>query len=212
MEYSTIKLDVKRTANSGVVEGHAALFDVVDDSGDVIESGAFEPLQRNIKMLLQHDSHSLPVGVWDDVHEDAKGLFVKGRISTDIEKGRELLTMIGLGAIDGLSIGYRTLEFEAKAGGDGRLLKKVDLFEVSFVTFPMQSGARLDLSSLSTVRELEMALRDAGFSRKTATGIAAYGFHGLSGQRDAARDNLGGEEIATILERISNLSEAINGK
>lgn len=209
MEYSSIKLDIKR-ASKGTVEGYGSLFDIADERGDIIEPGAFNPIKRNVKMFLQHDSSALPVGVWDEVREDAKGLFVKGRISTDIERGRELATMINMGAIDGLSIGYRTLEFETRSGGEGRLLKMIDLFEVSFVTFPMQPGALLDLNSLTTVRELETALRDAGFSRKTATGIAAHGFQGLSGQRDAGRDELGDEEFATILKQISKLSEAIN--
>ena len=193
---------------SGAVAGHAALFDIADENGDIIESGAFDPIKRNVKMLHEHNMSNLPVGVWDDVREDDKGLFVKGRVSDKLEKGRELLAMIDMGAVDGLSIGYKTLEFERK--GDGRLLKKIDLFEVSLVSFPMLPGARLDLASISTVRQFEMALRDAGFSRKVATGIAAHGFKGMSEQRDAERDGPGAEEIAAILGKIADLSEAMN--
>ena len=208
MEYLAVKLDLKRASpESGEVEGYAALFGVEDEGGDTIEAGAFSPIKRSVKMLFQHESFSLPVGVWDEVREDTKGLLVKRRISGEIEQGRELKAMIEMGAIDSLSIGYRTLDSEAD--GDGRLLKKIDLFEVSFVTFPMQPGARLDLNSLSTVRDLEMALRDAGFSRKVATGVAAHGFKGLSGQREAGRDEPEAKEIATVLEKIAQLREAM---
>ena len=210
MEYCSIKLDVKHADDKGAVEGHAALFGTADQNGDIIEPGAFEPIKRSVKMFVQHNSFGLPIGVWDDVHEDTKGLFVKGRISTEVEKGRELLAMIELGAIDGLSIGFKTLKFEARKNNEGRLLKKLDLFEVSFVSFPMHPGAVLDLNSLTTVRELELALRDAGFSRKSATGIAAHGFHGLSDQRDAGRQEQEDKAIAAILAKINNLNEAIN--
>ena len=69
-------------------------------------------------MLWQHDP-AQPIGVWDEVREDERGLFVKGRILTEVERGREAVALIEAGAIDGLSIGYRTLR-SVKDGKGGR--------------------------------------------------------------------------------------------
>ena len=92
-------------------------------------------------MLWQHDP-SQPIGVWDHVTEDRKGLFVKGRILTVVERGREAAALIAAGAIDGLSIGYRTRSAGKTAQGK-RLLTDLDLWEVSLVTFPMALQARV---------------------------------------------------------------------
>ena len=71
-------------------------------------------------MLWQHDP-TQPIGVWDEVREDATGLWVKGRILTEVEKGREAAALLAAGAIDGLSIGYRTVRAERDGKGQ-RLL------------------------------------------------------------------------------------------
>ena len=92
-------------------------------------------------MLWQHDP-AQPIGVWDEVREDGKGLYVKGRILTDVEKGREAIALIEAGAIDGLSIGYRTVRAQ-KDGKGQRLLSELELWEVSLVTFPMLPDARV---------------------------------------------------------------------
>jgi HK97 family phage prohead protease len=94
-----------------------------------------------VKMLWQHDP-AQPIGVWDEVREDAAGLWVKGRILRDVEKGREAAALIEAGAIDGLSIGYRTVRATKNAKG-GRLLSELELWEVSLVTFPMLPDARV---------------------------------------------------------------------
>jgi hypothetical protein len=96
-------------------------------------------------MLWQHDP-AQPIGVWDEVREDASGLFVKGRILTEVEKGREAVALLAAGAIDGLSIGYRTLKAQRDGKGQ-RLLAEVELWEVSLVTFPMLPEARVSAKS-----------------------------------------------------------------
>jgi HK97 family phage prohead protease len=92
-------------------------------------------------MLWQHDP-AQPIGVWDEISEDGRGLRVKGRILTEVEKGREAAALVAAGAIDGLSIGYRTITAEKDAKGQ-RLLREVELWEVSLVTFPMLPEARV---------------------------------------------------------------------
>ena len=83
-----------------------------------------------------------PIGVWDEVREDGKGLWVKGRLLPAIAKGREAADLIAAGAIDGLSIGYRTVK-AAKNDKGQRLLTELELWEVSLVTFPMLPSARV---------------------------------------------------------------------
>ena len=134
--------------DGAVVAGYASLFGKRDQGGDIVQKGAYAASLarlkaggRAVKMLWQHDA-TQPIGVWDEVREDAVGLWVKGRILTEVEKGREAAALLTAGAIDGLSIGYRTVRAERDGKGQ-RLLAELDLWEVSLVTFPMQAEARV---------------------------------------------------------------------
>jgi HK97 family phage prohead protease len=134
--------------DGAVVEGHASVFGQVDRGGDVVLPGAYakglarmEAEGRRVRMLWQHDPAS-PIGVWDEVREDATGLFVRGRILTELAQGREAAALVAAGAIDGLSIGYRTIRADRDGAGHRRLVE-VELWEVSLVTFPMQAEARV---------------------------------------------------------------------
>jgi len=153
-----------------LIEGYASLFDRKDQGGDVVQRGAYasslERVKRaagTVKMLWQHDP-AQPIGVWDEVREDAKGLWVKGRILTDVAKGRDVAALISAGAIDGLSIGYRAVK-SAKNDKGGRLLSELELWEVSLVTFPMLPDARVagkgDDPAETTLRELAAVFEDA---------------------------------------------------
>ena len=128
------------------ITGYASLFGATDQGGDVVAVGAYgRSLARlaasggKVKMLWQHDP-AQPIGVWDEVREDGRGLFVRGRLLTEVRAAREALVLLSAGAIDGLSIGYRTITAEKQAGG--RVLREVELWEVSLVTFPMLPEAR----------------------------------------------------------------------
>lgn len=154
-----------------VIEGYASLFGACDQGGDVVAKGAYanslkflEGKGRSVKMLWQHDP-AQPIGVWDEVREDAKGLYVKGRILDDVEKGREAAALIAAGAIDGLSIGYRTKK-AAKNDKGQRLLTELELWEVSLVTFPMLPDARVGAKGdtpfeADLMRDLAGVLNDA---------------------------------------------------
>jgi uncharacterized protein len=131
-----------------MVQGYASLFGKRDQGGDVVLKGAYTASLKamadkgqRVKMLWQHDP-AQPIGVWEEVREDATGLLVKGRILADVDKGREAVALLAAGAIDGLSIGYRTLRAERDGKGQ-RLLAEVELWEVSLVTFPMLQDARV---------------------------------------------------------------------
>ncbi|NEX44752.1 HK97 family phage prohead protease [Pseudotabrizicola algicola] len=151
-----------------VVEGYASLFGVKDQGGDVVQAGAYRAsLSRlmakggKVKMLWQHDPAE-PIGVWDEVREDALGLWVKGRILTEVSRGREAAALLAAGAIDGLSIGYRTVKAERDGKGQ-RLLSELELWEVSLVTFPMLSEARVQAKSEDDAhwRQLAQVFEDA---------------------------------------------------
>lgn len=153
-----------------VIEGYASLFGKRDQGNDVVMGGAYgaslarlAAAGRRVKMLWQHDP-TQPIGVWDEVREDATGLWVKGRILGDVEKGREAVALLAAGAIDGLSIGYRTVKSERDGKGQ-RLLTELELWEVSLVTFPMLPEARVagkgETLEADTWRSLAQIFEDA---------------------------------------------------
>ena len=171
------------------VEGYASLFGACDQGNDVVHAGAYGASLkrlgiegRAVKMLWQHDP-AQPIGVWDEVREDARGLYVKGRILTDIAKGREAARLIEAGAIDGLSIGYRTVK-AAKNDRGQRLLTELELWEVSLVTFPMLPSARVgakgDAPEDAGFRQLAHIIDDA---RLMLTRHGSGGDHTLSRNR-----------------------------
>jgi HK97 family phage prohead protease len=90
-------------------------------------------------MLHQHEGRAA-VGVWDRMVEDERGLFVEGRIMDWSAEGRFARALSRAGALDGLSIGFRSSR--ARREGRLRVLVEVELWEVSLVTFPMLPGAR----------------------------------------------------------------------
>ena len=138
---------VATVAEDGRIEGYASIFGAPDQTGDVVAEGAFsrslEALReagRSVKLLWQHDPAE-PIGVWDSVREDGRGLRVRGRLLSEVRRGAEALALLRAGAVDGLSIGYRTVRAARRPEG-GRLLQDVELWEVSLVTFPMLPEAR----------------------------------------------------------------------
>lgn len=209
MEIKSLALELKAD-DAGEVEGYGSVFGGLDSYGDTIEPGAFAAsiAKRKPKMLWQHRMDK-PIGVWDDVSEDGKGLRLKGRIA-DTELGREARQLIKMGAMDGLSIGYRTIRDEMR--GNNRILKEVDLWEVSFVTIPADAAATVTgMKSIATERDCEDALREMGFSRREAKAFIARGWGGIRDLRDAG-DSLPDDvlrdaeaiktQLTTLLERI----------
>ncbi|MEP3299359.1 MAG: HK97 family phage prohead protease [Pseudoruegeria sp.] len=153
-----------------VIEGYASLFGATDQGGDVVVPGAYakslmalETAGRTVKMLWQHDP-AQPIGLWEEVREDGRGLWVKGRLLTDVAKGAEAAVLIEAGAIDGLSIGYRTKQATKEPDGQRRLME-LELWEVSLVTFPMlpdaRVGAKGDVAQRSGLLDLAEVFADA---------------------------------------------------
>ncbi|WP_101068938.1 HK97 family phage prohead protease [Roseovarius salinarum] len=191
LERKFCRFDAALTVSDGmVIEGYASRFDQRDQGGDVVARGAYGTALsrmkrdgRRVKMLWQHDP-AQPIGTWEEVREDDTGLYVKGRLLEDVGRAREAAVLIGAGAIDGLSIGYRTVRATKNDKGQ-RLLTELELWEVSLVTFPMLPSARVaakgDALADDTLRELAAAFRDA--RRHMARGDAAARHHQENGNR-----------------------------
>jgi len=148
------------------IAGYASLFGATDQGGDVVQQGAYgASLARlskagsGVKMLWQHDP-TRPIGVWDEVREDGRGLFVRGRLLLEVQAAREAHVLLHAGAIDGLSIGYRTVRSE-KAKGGQRLLHEIELWEVSLVTFPMLTEARVQADPSDAEADLARTLAES---------------------------------------------------
>lgn len=221
------------TDAAGVMEfaGHGAVFGNVDSYGDVIEPGAFSAFLADVKsgkqpwpaMLSQHGGWGTaaddmtPVGVWTELSEDGEGLRVTGRLA-DTPRGRELYTLMKMeprAAIDGLSIGYIAKEWEPRSKPDDprRRLKRIDLIEISPVTFPANGKARVkdikSIEALGSLAEIERHLRDAGgFSRSEAVALVSR-IKRLSMQGDPERDDeppqaSGADILSSLVTRIIN--------
>jgi HK97 family phage prohead protease len=185
----------------GGFSGYASLFGTVDLSNDRVERGAFarslaERGAAGIRMLYQHDPNE-PIGAWSEIREDERGLFVRGRLAQGVKRAREVLDLMRSGALDGLSIGFRTVKARKEAAGGIRRILEADLWEISVVTFPMLPGARVERvksfgarEALPTIREFERWLtRDAGLTRGDAKAVITRGFASLMRERDAAPDD-----------------------
>ena len=171
LEHKFARLGGQVSVTDGtVIEGYASLFGQRDQGGDVVAPGAYGRSLRalsetggRVKMLWQHDPAE-PIGVWDEVREDGKGLYVKGRLLTEVARAREAAALIAAGAIDGLSIGYRTVK-ATKDDRGRRSLDELELWEVSLVTFPMLPDARVGAKGESPesalMRDLAAALQGA---------------------------------------------------
>lgn len=187
METLNLSLEVKALSDRQF-EGHGSIFGNVDLGGDIVARGAFTDTLAAHKaagsmpqMFWMHQPDKVP-GKWLEMREDEKGLYVKGQLApTDL--GEELHVLLKMKAVAAMSIGYRTLEREWREDdehGAVRVLKAVDLWEVSLVSLAMNplakvTGAKARLSDFGeyvpTARELEQSLRDAGMSRTVAKAV-----------------------------------------
>ncbi|MDR0633193.1 MAG: HK97 family phage prohead protease [Holosporales bacterium] len=148
MQFLDNKFQIKAFGTEpGTFEGYASVFGNIDYHREIVAKGAFTRSLRRWKeqeqlpkMLWQHDQTS-PIGVWEEMYEDDYGLFVRGRILLDIQKGKDVYALLKSKVVDGLSIGFQTKI--AHQDGECRVLDDVDLFEVSLVTFMANPSAKV---------------------------------------------------------------------
>jgi len=170
-------------------EGHGSIFGNVDLGGDVVVPGAFKRTLADHKrsgtlpaMFWMHQPDKV-AGAWTHMEEDRKGLYVRGELAPT-PLGDEMRTLLKMKAVRGLSIGYAINQSDYDRDGN-RLLKEIDLWEVSLVSLAMNPLAQVEavksrLSSLGeyvpTEREFERSLRDAGYSKSVARHLAGKVF------------------------------------
>lgn len=202
-----VKMD-ESGKSKGTFSGFASTSHL-DRGGDIVDKGAFQRTLKErgdaVKILWQHDMNK-PIGRPTLLEERDGGLYIEGKIS-DTELGREAMTLLKDGVVDSMSIGYSVNDSEYNAQGV-RVIKDLDLYEVSLVTFPMNEKAKVTgvKDDNLNVRDIEKVLRDAGYSRSQSKAIASAGIKCLRevGQESKKDDNLS-ELKAAIAELNSRL-------
>lgn len=189
-------LSIKAAGDDGTVEGYGSVFGVRDSYDDVIAAGAFKSSLAAHKtagtmpaMLWQHNS-SEPIGVWKSMDEDEKGLAVRGQLDLNTVRGKEAHSLLKMGAIHGLSIGFMSKQWKYDTEQDIRTLTEIDLWELSLVTFPANSKARVTqvkaADEIVLPKDAERILRDAGFGKVDACGFVSRVMRLGEERRDAA--------------------------
>jgi HK97 family phage prohead protease len=202
----------------GIFEGYGSIFGNLDADGDVIEPGAFtkslqmhQSSQTQPALLWMHNPYQ-PVGRYLDIREDARGLYVKGQLILESTQGRDAYALLKGGAINGLSIGYIPKNWELDKVQKTRRLKEVALWEVSLVTFPANTLARVMAvkskiisGEIPTLQELEQLLcQECGMNEKESqlllkSGYEAYTAFVLNQTEDLTQVQV--EALITLLER-----------
>lgn len=202
----------KALSDDGTFEGYGSIFGNVDLYGDIVAKGAFrktlaeaKKTKRMPRLLMHHDSRMI-AGVYDEMHEDDTGLFVKGRFNLEKQLGKEAHSDAKMGAIDGLSIGYVPRKTKRDEDTGVRTIVELDLWEVSLVVFPANPDARVGAvksiaAQVKTIRDFEEHLRDAGFSAAAAKSIAARGFRADLRDEAADAETRALRSLASIINR-----------
>jgi len=201
-----IPFELKAVGDEGIFSGLASTFGNEDMGGDIVAPGAFKRslaahtrAGTKVKMFRDHDPREV-IGVWTSIQETAKGLEVTGKLTLAVQKAQETLALLKDGALEGLSIGYRTVHATKDRKTGARVLEQLDLHEISLVSIPMNQEARVvavKADEIATEREYEAFLRDAGWSRERAK-VLAKGFRpAAAAQRDADR-----HAVTTLAQRI----------
>ena len=205
-DYLDIPFKIKAVSEDGLFSGYGSVFGVVDSYQEVVASGAFkESLDSRMPSLLWQHRSGEPIGVYTTVKEDNIGLHVEGKLALKTARGAEAYELLKMGAISGLSIGFVTREDNYDRVTGVRTLKKVDLWEVSLVTFPANDSARVanikSIESIKSLADAETYLREAGgLSKREAVAMLAR-IKSLQGRSES--DGLG--ELEALIKRNTSL-------
>lgn len=209
--------EVKLDAETGTFAGYASTFNNVDSYGDTILKGAYKKTlaEHGIpKMFINHDSYSLPIGKWIEVGEDKKGLYVKGELTEGMSASNDVRASLKHQTLDGLSIGYALKKGDytpSETHEGGRIIKSVSrLSEVSVVTFPADSFARVDvialkseIEELETLRDFEGFLRDVGGFSKSVTELIVTRAKLVFGQGELVTNSIDSKAMSALTERLN---------
>lgn len=203
----------------GFFSGYLAVFDNIDSHGDVIRKGAFLKTIDEWKakgkypaIFWNHDPDE-PIGVFTLMREDEKGLYVEGRLLIlDIVRAKSTYALMKVKAIDGMSIGYITIQATHDPQTMIRELLELELVEGSIVAFPSNPNSlissvksKLQDGELPSLPEFEKFLRESGFSKTQATVIASKGLRHLLSESEGENEKAKSISNAlNILRGISN--------
>ncbi|MBW1213649.1 HK97 family phage prohead protease [Pantoea allii] len=195
----------------GIFEGYASVFNNTDSDGDIILPGAFKSAlanqSRKVAMFFNHKTWDLPVGKWDSLAEDDKGLYVRGQLTPGHSGATDLKAAMQHGTVDGMSVGFSVTKDDYSLGTSGRIFKNIAaLREISVCTFPANElagvSAMKSIDGIETIRDVENWLRDsAGLTKSQAVGLIAR-------FKSAIRSESGGDEneaqINALLQSIKS--------
>ncbi|EPI2798873.1 HK97 family phage prohead protease [Citrobacter farmeri] len=198
----------------GIFEGYASVFGNTDSDGDIILQGAYkstlEKQTRKVAMFFNHRQWEIPVGKWDSIEEDSKGLFVRGQLTPGNSAASDLKAAMLHGTVEGMSVGFlATKDDYTLAANGGRIFKNISrLKEISVCTFPANELAGVDsmksIDGIETIRDVEVWLRDSvGLSKSQAVGLIA---RFKSAIRSESEDGDNKPDISALLKSISNFN------
>jgi HK97 family phage prohead protease len=207
----------KQDGDTGTFVGYASVFGKVDSYGDTIVKGAYKETLKQYglpKMFFNHGKYEVPIGKWIAAKEDDYGLLLTGEFTPGNTMAEQVRAALKHGTVDGLSIGYSLAKGDYVETEGGRTIKKIArLPETSIVTYPADSFARVDLSSvkssediagIETLRDFEYYLRDAGGFTKGAAQALTARIKTLFSERDA--DDQGQmKQHTALLSRLDQL-------
>lgn len=219
MNRKSFNLEIKAVQEDGFFSGYGAVFGNIDWYNDVILPGAFTAslakwrAKNKMPPVLWNHNDSEPIGVYTNIHEDEKGLYVEGKLLIDdVPRAKSTHALLKAGAIDGLSIGYSTKKANQQGNGV-RELVEVDLGEISIVTQPANERSvitsvksKLDEGELPTLPEFEKFLRESGFSKSQSVAIASKGLRPLlSESEEEIKEAKSISNALNILKGVSNV-------
>lgn len=219
MNRKSFNLEIKAVQEDGFFSGYGAVFGNIDWYNDVILPGAFTAslakwrAKNKMPPVLWNHNDSEPIGVYTNIYEDEKGLYVEGKLLIDdVPRAKSTHALLKAGAIDGLSIGYSTKKANQQGNGV-RELVEVDLGEISIVTQPANERSvitsvksKLDEGELPTLPEFEKFLRESGFSKSQSVAIASKGLRSLlSESEEEIKEAKSISNALNILQGVSNV-------
>lgn len=209
-----IPFEIKSISDSGAFTGYGSVFGVKDSCSDIVIKGAFTNSLNQWKekgrlpaLLWQHKMDE-PIGYYTKMVEDENGLYLEGQLLIDDDPlAKRAHAHMRAKSLSGLSIGYVLNDYDYDKEKSAFILKDIDLWEVSVVTFPANDEARIDnvksifeSGDIPPPKEIERVLRDVGLSRTQAKAFMSEGYSSLK-QRDVSNSE---ENALNILKSIFN--------
>lgn len=194
MDYADFPFQIKSLSDAGRIEGVISAFGGLDSYGDSIQRGAYAKSLgllassgRKLPMLYQHDQHR-PIGVWTDLKETDAGLVGAAELALDVPDAKAAHSLAKMGALTGISIGYKVPAGGSRQDGNKRVLTEISLLEASLVTFPADNSARVTSvkREFASARDIAELLQSHGLSGRQAKAAAGAAWRTINDQSDDA--------------------------